>query len=235
MKKLLLLALLPLILTGASLSPIGAVLPNGSGGVLRNDMWYSREAMPLDDGRVLYIGRNPTSGNTSYTATLIDVDGRIGIVRHGYIASYIGAQANNNWNVFAMGHRGLYGTISYFNENAFLYVSDDSAGIYALMVEGLPLQGKLQSEEELAVMRIAVSGNGKVVMAQVASHEMNVFTRGSDGKWTNTVKEMDDFTSELYRGIALDYEGKLMWRFERQEQDCWLMFTETDDDGAENT
>ena len=97
------------------------------------------------------------------------------------------------------------------------------------------LQGKLQSEEELAVMRIAVSGNGKVVMAQVASHEMNVFTRGSDGKWTNTVKEMDDFTSELYRGIALDYEGKRMWRFERQEQDCWLMFTETDDDGAENT
>ena len=235
MKKLLLLALLPLILTGASLTPIGAVLPNGSGGILRDDTWYSREAMPLDDGRVLYIGRNPTSGNTSYTATMIDVDGRIGIVRHGYIASYIGAQANNNWNVFAMGHRGLYGTISYFNENAFLYVSDDSAGIYALMVEGLPLQGKLQSEDELAVMRIAASGNGKVVVAQVASHEMNVFTRGSDGNWTNTVKETEDFTAELYRGIALDYEGKRMWRFERQEQDCWLMFTETADDGAENT
>ena len=235
MKKLLLIALLPLFLHGASLSPIGAVLPNGSGGILRNDTWYSREAMPLDDGRVLYIGRNPTSGNTAYTATLIDVDGRIGIVRHGYIASYIGAQANNNWNVFAMGHRGLYGTISYFNENAFLYVSDDSAGIYALMVEGLPLQGKLQSEDELAVMRLAASGNGKVVVAQIASHEMNVFTRGSDGNWTNSVKETDDFTAELYRGIALDYEGKRMWHFERQEQDCWLMFTETADDGAENT
>ncbi|MBR4416572.1 MAG: hypothetical protein IKS67_07375, partial [Victivallales bacterium] len=235
MKKLLLIALLPLFLHGASLSPIGAVLPNGSGGILRNDTWYSREAMPLDDGRVLYIGRNPTSGNTAYTATLIDVDNRIGIVRHGYIASYIGAQANNNWNVFAMGHRGLYGTISTFNENAFLYVSDDSAGVYALMVEGLPLQGKLQSEDELAVMRLAASGNGKLVVAQIASHEMNVFTRGNDGNWTNTVKETDDFTAELYRGIALDYEGKRMWRFERQEQDCWLMFTETADDGAENT
>ena len=103
------------------------------------------------------------------------------------------------------------------------------------MVEGLPLQGNLKSEDEMAVMRIAASGNGKVVAVQVASHEMNVFTRGDNGNWTSTTKEMDAFTAELYRGIALDYDGKRMWHFERQEQDCGLMFSETEDDGTEST
>ena len=235
MRKLLLIALVPLFLHGASLSPIGAKLKNGSGGILLNETWHSREAMPLDDGRVLFIGRNYSSGYTAYTATLIGDGDKLGIVRSGAINSYIGLQPNDNWNVFPLGRHGLYGTISFFNENAFFYVADGSAGVYALMVEGLPLQGKLHLEDELAVMRLATSGNGKVVVAQVASHDMNVFKRGDDDTWTAATKETDDFTTELYRGIALDYDGKRMWHFDQQEQDCWLMATDMADDGAENT
>ncbi len=236
MRKLLLIALLPLFLRGASLSPIGAdLLTNGSGGVLLDGTWYSREAAPLDDGRILFIGRNCLANYTDYTAMLI-VDGdKIGIVRQGALNSYIGLQPNNNWNVFLLGRRGLYGTISYFNEKAFLYVSDDSAGVYALMVEGVPLQGDLQSESELAVSRIAASGDGKVVVAQVSGHEMNVFRRGNDSKWTCTAKETDDFTADLYRGIALNLDGSRMWHFTRQGQDSWLSFTDMASDGTETT
>ncbi len=236
MKKLLLAILLPWMALSASLTPIGAnLLKNGSGGVLLDGSWFSREAAPLDDGRILFIGRNCLAGYTDFTATLIADGDKIGIVRHGAINSYIGLQPNDNWNVFLLGRRGLYGTISFFNENAFFYVSDGSAGVYALMVEGLPLQGKLLSEDELAVTRVATSGNGKVVVAQVASHGMNVFRHGDDGKWTCTMKETDDFTADLYRGIALNDAGSRMWHFERQEQDCWLMFTDTAADGSEST
>ena len=63
MKSFWLVALMPLLLCGASLSPIGAdLLLNGSGGVLLDGTWYSREAVPLDDGRVLFIGRNCQAG-----------------------------------------------------------------------------------------------------------------------------------------------------------------------------
>ena len=211
------------------------MLKNGSGGVLLDGTWYSREAAPLDDGRVLFIGRNCLSGYTDYTAMLIAYDDKIGIVRQGALNSYIGLQPNDNWSVFLLGRRGLYGTISYFNEKAFFYVSDDSAGIYALMVEGVPLQGDLQGETELAVTRVATSGNGKVVVAQVSGHEMNLFKRGDDGKWICTAKNADDFTAELYRGVALNYDGSRMWHFTRQGQDGWLSFTDTASDGTETT
>ncbi len=234
MKRLLFVTLMPLLLCGASLSPIGAdLLKDGSGGVLLDGAWYSREAAPLDDGRILFIGRNCLAGYTDYTAMMIADGDKIGIVRHGAISSYVGLLPNDNWNVFALGRRGLYGTISFFNETAFLYVSDGSAGVYALMVEGLPLQGKLQTEDELSVIRLAASGNGKVVVAQVAGHEMNVFRRGDDGTWTNTVKGTEDFTAELYRGVALNYDGTRMWHFTRQGQDGWLSFTDTAADGTE--
>ena len=236
MKKLLLAVLLPWMLCGASLSPIGAdVLKNGSGGVLMDGTWYSREAAPLDDGRILFIGRNCLQDYTDYTAMLIADGDKIGIMRQGAISSYVGLLPNDNWNVFALGRSGLYGTISFFNDTAFLYISDGSAGIYALMVEGLPLQGKLQNENELAVSRIATSGDGKTVVAQVSGHEMNVFRRGDDGTWTNTVKESDDFTAELYRGVALNYDGTRMWHFTRMGQDGWLSFTDTAADGTETT
>ncbi|MBR4902551.1 MAG: hypothetical protein IKZ46_16545 [Victivallales bacterium] len=236
MRKLLLIALLPLFLRGASLSPIGAdLLTNGSGGVLLDGTWYSREAAPLDDGRVLFIGRNCQTGYTDYTATLIADGDKIGIVRQGALNSYIGLQPNDNWSVFALGRKELYGTISFFNENAFLYISDNSAGVFAFMVEGLPLQGNLQSEEELAVTRVAASGNGKVVVVQVSGHEMNVFKRGDDEKWICTAKDADDFTAELYRGIALNFDGMRMWHFTRQGQNSWLAFTDTASDGTETT
>ena len=135
MKRLLIVTLMPLLLCGASLSPIGAdLLKDGSGGVLLDGAWYSRKAAPLDDGRILFIGRNCLAGYTDYTAMMIADGDKIGIVRHGAISSYVGLLPNDNWNVFALGRRGLYGTISFFNETAFLYVSDGSAGVYALMV-----------------------------------------------------------------------------------------------------
>ncbi len=236
MKKFVFAILLPWIALSASLTPIGAdLLKNGSGGVLLDGTWYSREAAPLNDGRVLFIGRNCLTGYTDYTATLIADGDKIGVVRHGAINSYVGLQPNDNWNVFLLGQRGLYGTISYFNEKAFLYVSDDSAGVYALMVEGVPLQGDLQDESDLSVTRIVASGNGKVVVAQISGHEMNTFRRGDDGKWTCTAKETDDFTAELYRGIALNYDGTRMWHFTQQGQDCWLSFTETASNGTATT
>ena len=58
MKRFLLVALMPLLLCGATLTPIGADLKNGSGGVLLDGTWYSREAAPLDDGSVLFVARN---------------------------------------------------------------------------------------------------------------------------------------------------------------------------------
>ena len=236
MKNLLLAILLPWMLCGASLSPIGAdLLKNGSGGVLLDGTWYSREAAPLDDGRILFIGRNCQSDYTDYTAMMIADGDKIGIVRHGYIQLYGTVVPNNNWNVWALGKNGLYGTISYFSGKAFMYISDNSMGSPMLMVEGLALDGSINSESDLAVIRVAASGNGKVVVAQVSGHEMNVFRRGDDGTWTNTVKESDDFTAELFRGVALNYDGTRMWHFTRMGQDGWLSFTDTAADGTETT
>lgn len=234
-RVLLLVALMPLLVCGASLIPVGGDLKDGSGGLSYDGTWYSREAAPLDDGRVFFIGRNADSGYTDYIAVLILADGKTGILRYGCINSYVGRLPNDNWNVFPMGRNGLYGAISYFSGMAFLYVSDESMGTYALMVEGAPLNGQLQEETELAVSRIATSGNGKVVMAQVSGYPMNVFTRGNDGKWTSSTRETDDFTAELYRGVALNYDGTRMWHFTRQGQDSWLTVTDTMEDGTENT
>ena len=234
MKKLLLIALIPLLLNGASLTPIGVNLKDGAGGFLWNGKVLSRSALPMDDGNVLFIGRNPGAKFTDYIAVLKSSGINAEVARSGYVASYVGLQANDNWNVFRIGRSGLYGTISFFNGMAFLYVSDGSAGVFALMVEGMPLDGVLQDEGELAVSRIATSGNGKIVVAQVAAHDMTVFKRGDDGKWTSSKRETEDFTSDLFRGIALNYDGTRMWHFTQRDQSCWLTLTETIDDGMEN-
>ena len=231
MKKCLLFALMPLLVVGASLSPICPQLTNGAGGFLFDGTWHSRAALPLDDGNVLFIARNPEAKN--YIAVLKSSGTNVEVARYGCVTSYIGLQANDNWNVFRLGRSGLYGTISYFNEKAFLYVSDGSMGIYAMMVEGMPLDGKLD-ENELAALRIAASGNGKVVAAQVSSQAMTVFKRRDDGKWSSSTRQTEDFNSDLFRGIALDYDGTRMWHFTEQEQGCWLTLTELADDGKEN-
>ena len=234
MKKILLVALMPMLLAGVQITPICPQLKNGAGGFLLDGTCYSHAALPMDDGNVLFIGRNPDSKYADYIAVLKSSGTDIGIARSGYLASYIGLQANDNWNVFGIGRKGLYGTISYFSGKAFLYVSDGSAGIFGMMVEGMPLDEDLQEEAELAVSRIASSGNGKVVVAQVASHDMTIFKRGEDGKWTSSKRETEDFTSDLFRGIALNYDGTRMWHFTQRDQSCWLTLTEIADDGAEN-
>ena len=229
---------MPLLLCGASLMPIGADLQNGSGGFLFSGKWQSREAMPQDDGSVLFIAKNYNAGFTDYTALLKNADGKNEILRPGYIAFLFKNDPNNNWNVIPIGRNGLFATISYFNTNAFFYVSDGSAGIYALMVEGLPFQDNSQLEEELSLVRVAASGDGKVVMAQIAgpNHgEMNVFKRGENDQWTCTAKEMDVFTAELYRGIALNYDGTRLWHFTQCDKSSWLAFTDMASDGTETT
>ena len=225
--------MMPMLLAAASLTPICPQLQNGAGGFIWEGKWISRAALPLDTGSILFVGRNPGAKYTDYIAVLKSSGASPAVQRGGYIESYIGLQANNNWDVFRIGRDGLYGTISHFSGKAFLYVSDGSAGVFAMMVEGIPLDGQLD-EDELAVSRIAVSGDGKVLMAQVATQPMTVFKKGADGNWSSSTRLTDDFTSELYKGIALNYDGSRMWHFTLHDQAYWLTLTETADDGTES-